>query len=58
MTEALLRERIRALEAALRTIAERKGPYSRDPLTHASNTIDAMASTAVDALKETTVTAL
>lgn len=35
---------------ALREIAKGAGPYSRDPLTHASNTIDAMRAIAKDAL--------
>lgn len=42
--------RIAYLEAALKAIAKREGPFSRDQLTHASNTIDAMAQIAEDAL--------
>ena len=39
-----------ALVAALETITKGEGAYSRDPLTHASNTIDAMKATAAAAL--------
>lgn len=38
---------------ALRTITRREGRYSRDPLTHAANTITDMACVAEDALAGT-----
>lgn len=40
---------------ALTEIAEGKGPFSRDPLTHASNTIDAMKELARQALEAPSV---
>ena len=43
-----------ALVAALRDIARGEGPYSLDPLTHASNTIEAMKEIANNALKTAT----
>lgn len=51
--ERFLRARIATLEAALRKIITREGRYSRDPLAHASNTIDAMAELAQSALDDT-----
>lgn len=39
-----------ALKEALEEIAKGEGPFSRDPLTHASNTIDSMVAIAVTAL--------
>lgn len=36
-------DRIEHLEAALRAVMDRKGPYSQNPLKHAENTILAMA---------------
>jgi hypothetical protein len=42
--------RIEKAREALAKIAEGAGPYSRDPLTHAANTIDAMKALAVKAL--------
>ena len=39
-----------ALVAALKEIAKGEGPYNRDPLHHAANTIDAMTKLADDAL--------
>ena len=51
--ELFLRARIATLEAALRAILKREGRYSRDPLEHAGNVIDAMADIAGDALNGT-----
>ena len=51
--ELFLRARIATLEAALREIAKREGRYSHNHLEHASNTIDAMATIALDALDGT-----
>ena len=45
-----LREDKRELLAALEEIAEGAGPYSMDPLQHASNTIEAMKELARAAL--------
>ena len=45
-----LTARVAELEAALMQIEKGEGPYSRDPLTHAGNTIDAMVQIAVAAL--------
>lgn len=39
---------------ALREIAKGEGPYSRDPYTHACNTIDAMKALALDAIAKAT----
>ena len=51
MAEARRRaEAYPALVAALLEISKGEGPYSRDPLTHASNTIEAMKQLAQDAL--------
>lgn len=44
--------RIEALERALAEIAEGKGRFSRDPLTHASNTVEDMKAIAVAALAQ------
>ena len=44
---------IERLRKALQQISKGEGPFSRDPLTHASNTIDAMKAEAVEALDET-----
>ena len=41
------------LRAALREIAKARGAYSRDPLTHAGNTIESMAEIAKAALAHT-----
>lgn len=41
LPDAILR--IEHLEAALRAVMERKGPYSQNPLKHAENTILSMA---------------
>lgn len=49
MIEALEKERDR-YRAALERIVLKEGPYKRDPLTHAENTIDAMAEVAASAL--------
>ena len=43
-----------ALIEALREIAKGKGAYSRDPLTHAKNTIDNMKEIASDAIAKAT----
>jgi hypothetical protein len=45
------REEVLRYKTALEEIAKGAGPYSRDPLEHASNTIDAMKSIAVEALQ-------
>ena len=45
------RERAEKYRKALEEIAEGRGTYSRDPLTHASNTIDEMKETARAALR-------
>lgn len=45
-TQVLVRDtiaRIEHLEAALKAVMERKGPYSQNPLKHAENTILNMA---------------
>ena len=49
---AALYTRIKKLEAALREIAKGEGAFSRDPLEHASNTIDSMKGIAKTALDE------
>lgn len=41
-----------ALLATMREIAKGKGAYSRDPLTHAGNTIESMKTMATDAVAE------
>ena len=46
-------DRVAYLEAALRKIAKREGRFSRDHLTHASNTIEDMATVAEHALNGT-----
>ena len=51
--EATVSKRINPLIKALEEIAEGAGPYSRDPLTHAENTIEAMKEIAKNALDET-----
>ena len=51
--EAYLIHRVEYLEAALKEIAKREGPFSRNQLLHASNTIDAMAKIAEEALAGT-----
>jgi hypothetical protein len=51
----LAREKSELLRAALQEIAEGRGTYSRDPLTHASNTIDEMKALALSALSPTTL---
>ena len=45
---------IEKLLAALEVIAQREGVFSRDPLTHAANTIDKMERIAREAIKEAT----
>lgn len=45
--------RAKYLEDALQQISEGRGRFSRDPLTHASNTIDDMMAIAVGALAGT-----
>ena len=50
MTDA---EKVTLLREALRQITERKGAFSLDRLTHAENTIEAMAGIAEDALAAT-----
>jgi hypothetical protein len=50
--EAHWHERAERYAAALREIQEGKGKFSRDPLTHASNTIDDMKALARAALAE------
>ena len=47
-----LRAEIDKLRAALTEIARGEGAYNRDPLTHASNTIDSMKALAATALEE------
>ena len=47
---AALRVEVERLRAALRSITECNGAFSRDQLTHAENTIEAMKKTAIDAL--------
>ena len=42
--------RVQYLEAALRDISQGNGPFSRDPLEHAGNCIDNMATVASLAL--------
>ena len=49
---AALRAENERLRAALRSITECNGAFSRDQLTHAENTIEAMQKTAIDALGE------
>ena len=49
---AALQQRIQELEGALREIQKGMGPYSQDPLEHASNTIEDMKRIATEALKE------
>ena len=44
---------VRRLREALQEISIGRGPYSRDPLTHADNTIDAMKAVALGALDGT-----
>lgn len=46
-------EKIAYYEAALKHITQRLGRFSRDPLTHAGNTIEDMAKTAEEALAGT-----
>jgi hypothetical protein len=46
-------QRIDYLESALRKIAEKSGPYSKDPLEHADNCIENMARIAQGALDRT-----
>lgn len=45
---------VRRYEAALREITKREGRFSRDPLEHASNTIEDMAAIADAALSNDT----
>jgi hypothetical protein len=45
-----LKAELAALRAALQEIARGEGPFSRDPLTHAANTIEAMRECALSAL--------
>ena len=45
-----LRAEVERLRDALRSITECNGAFSRDQLTHAENTIEAMKNTAIDAL--------
>lgn len=45
-----LTNELREARAALEEIAEGKGRYSTDPLTHAENTIEDMSALAVEAL--------
>lgn len=40
---------------ALHEISKGEGPFSRDPLTHASNTIESMKQIAKDAIKDAIV---
>ena len=47
MSETTIQRLLRA-EVALREIAKKEGAFSRDPLTHAENTIDDMAGIAMD----------
>ena len=51
MSETTL-ERLERAEDALREIAKKEGPFAVDRLTHAENTIDAMAEIAEDYFKE------
>lgn len=48
-----LRAEVRRLRAALQEISIGRGPFSRDPLTHADNTIEAMKGVATQALAST-----
>lgn len=48
----LAQSRLAIASDALTTISNGEGRYSRDPLEHASNTIDDMKKIAVDALDE------
>jgi len=43
-------DELEGMKRALERISEGRGRYSRDPLTHAANTIDDMKQTALDAL--------
>lgn len=45
--------RIETLEAALKEITKGEGAFSRDPLTHATSTIESMKQIALDALAST-----
>jgi len=45
------RKHIEAMEKALREIAKGEGRFSRDPLTHASNTVEDMKAIAAAALR-------
>lgn len=44
-------QRIKALEKALREISKGEGRFSRDPLEHASNTIEDMKALAIEAIQ-------
>lgn len=44
------RQRVKELEKALEEVALAEGPYSRDRLTHAENTIEAMVEIAERAI--------
>jgi len=46
-----LKARIEVLEGSLREIAKGEGRFSRDPLTHATNTIEDMKAIAEAALR-------
>ena len=46
------KEKITIMEEALKEIALSRGPYSRDQLTHAENTIEAMKQVAEEALEK------
>ena len=43
-------DEIERLRAALTEVSKGEGAFSRDPLTHASNTVDSMKQIALDAL--------
>lgn len=52
MSRAMLEQRIEYYRKALDEISQGKGPYSRDPLTHADNCVNSMKDIAKKALNE------